>query len=223
MSLPPVTYRMIKQCMENFQPKDEYSTFLPQVCILELASEKSVASTLSSSKLFQNDDFDEVIDYVAKKTPRLFLSLIFAGCLPLLEVLVKNNFTDDDLPIAYEGSQDSASEIQKLCETDRLEIQFNSARPSKYFSQLDEKPLDDFIKDQWAFLAHVFPDREFSTYVFHPSRRFPYSPPANQVRHAGSFFSVVWNVILHDYDSNCVSLFVFLPFIMNKFSDMGIL
>jgi hypothetical protein len=33
----------------------------------------------------------------------------------------------------------------------------------------------------------------------------------------------VWNVILHDYDSNCVSLFVFLPFIMNKFSDMGIL
>uniref|UniRef100_A0A0B7JXX0 Protein kinase domain-containing protein n=2 Tax=Bionectria ochroleuca TaxID=29856 RepID=A0A0B7JXX0_BIOOC len=178
---------------------------LPPVCILELASEKSVASTLSSSKLFQNDDFDEVIDYIAKKTPRLFLSLIFAGCLPLLEVLVKNNFTDDDLPIAYEGSQDSASEIQKLCETDRLEIQFNSARPSKYFSQLDEKPLDDFIKDQWAFLAHVFPDREFSTYVFHPSRRFPYSPPANQVRHAGSFFSVVWNVILHDYDSNCPS------------------
>lgn len=210
-SLPPVTYRVVKEYMENFQPKDEFSTFLPLVCILELASEKSVASTLSSSKLFQNEDVDEVAGHIAEKAPRLFLSLIFAGCLPLLEVLVKNNFTDDNLPIAYEGSQDSAGDIQRLCETDQLDIQFNSARPSKYFGQLDEKPLDDFIKDQWAFLAPAFPSGGFTTYVFHPSRRFPYSPPANQVRHAGSFFSVVWNVILHDYESDCVCLFVFLP------------
>ncbi|CAH0044312.1 unnamed protein product [Clonostachys solani] len=198
-SLQPVTYGMLKQCMKNFRPTDEFSTFLPREYIFELASEKSVASTLSSTDLFQEDEVDEVARYVAKKAPRLFLSLIFAGCLPLLKVLVKNKFTDVDLPIAYEGSPESASDIQRLCHTDQLEIPFNSARPSEYFRQLDEKPLDDFIEDQWAFIAPAFSTREFSTYVFHPSRRFPYSPPAKPVRHAGSFFSVVWNVILHDY------------------------
>ncbi|VUC29825.1 unnamed protein product [Clonostachys rosea] len=202
VSLSPVTYGVLKQHMENFRPKDEFSTFLPERSIFALASEKRVAATLSSSGLFQEDDVDEMAGYVAKKAPRLFLSLIFTDCLRILKDLVKNKFTDNNLPIAYEASPGDANDYQRLCMTDQVEVPFNSARPSEVFRQLDEKPLDDFIEDQWAFIAPVFSNEEFVTYVFHPSRRFPYSPPAKPVRHAGSFFSVVWNVVLHDSNFN---------------------
>ncbi|CAG9993935.1 unnamed protein product [Clonostachys byssicola] len=196
--LSPVTYGVVKRRIENFQPKDEFPRFLPQKAISELASEERVATTLSSLNLFNPDKVNEVARFVAENAPRLFLSLIFATYPSLIKDIFENKLTDEDLlPTPSAETLDNASDVQRLCDNDQLHIQFNSTRPSTFFHQLGEKPYDDFVEDQGAFIAPVFP-REFSTYVFHPSRHLPYSRPENEVRHGGSFFSVVWKAILDE-------------------------
>ncbi|KAF4855049.1 Cyclin-dependent kinase-like 4 [Colletotrichum siamense] len=156
--------------------------FVPNDAIEQLASRQVVQDHLdANSQHLQGVSVGTLVAYIinpANPAKRLFLALVFSGCLQYLDLLRQSGFCDINLPIDME--YDEANGRYDVYTKDATQAQGSRRDLWNVFHQwTDCSHVESFQEKQWYFMAPVFVSGVFD-YTLAPNCPLPliYKPKA---------------------------------------------
>ncbi|KAK2752916.1 tol-like protein [Colletotrichum kahawae] len=166
-----VSYSAITQLLINprklGKPRKDYcDPFLPERRVQRLVQRARVEATLRDNiRSLSDSDLEKLTDYVMNEAKKVFLTLVRAGGVSevYLKALRKHKFTDADLPIGLNDSDDNG-----ICTvmTDGKPKTPNG-QSLKLFSSWSYAVLEKFFEHQWIFLAPIFRKTKFEYHFDH--------------------------------------------------------
>ncbi|KAI0813430.1 hypothetical protein GGR55DRAFT_703415 [Xylaria sp. FL0064] len=153
---PNGPYDKLKQMMHTVKGETPFKTsFMPSTKVEEFVSNDEIM------KEALGED-GALISYVRTEAKKLFLILCKTQQLNSIRCFYKSGFTDDSLP------------VHKLSESSYDIYTLGRRAPNwKSFKALTHKGCDEFISEQWMFLAPSFQKDKF-TYTFREKEPLPF-------------------------------------------------
>ncbi len=178
-----------EQILDALEISIHEQRFLPADEIDALTESRVVLSE------FQEKDLDytsELIEFASGPGRRLFLILVQIDHLGGLMSLYNEGFDDSHLPVDIEKRTREKKRTERrrlLYEVGSIDEGSNTLKPGRwqgFMSELwDNSKLEQFVENQWLFLAPVFAKGQFH-HIFHRRRPFRIFPTPAQPSRADS-------------------------------------
>ncbi|KAH6949464.1 hypothetical protein DER45DRAFT_620035 [Fusarium avenaceum] len=184
-----ITYREIREVLTNGKARGvtedqlalwkdaQCEPFMPRREIRSFVTKQRVKATLLN--LLGKED-DELADFIVKKAPIGFLTMVFAGAMrdengvPCVQLLQQHRFSDESFPVRVVDDEVYSTDSEAIMSC---------------FSELDPRIMEDYAERQWAFLAPTFLESDFE-YEFHKNCRMPFVYIPNARVFQGAFGTV---------------------------------
>ncbi|KAF5490912.1 Cyclin-dependent kinase-like 4 [Colletotrichum fructicola] len=173
--------------------------FLPNDAIETLTSPEEVRPYLEGNRQrLQGVAVGSLVAYVTNPTSpakRLFLTLVFCGCLDYLVLLRQAGFYDIDLPI--EKEYDDTNYRYDVYTKNTRQSQESRRKLWKVFHQwADSSQVESFYSKQWCFMAPIFVSNVFD-YQLSPNCPLPIIYKSSASQKTG-LSGVVLSVKIHE-------------------------
>lgn len=191
LRIAPITYEDVKTLVVEGDTNTFLNCrpFLPCNDVGILVQGGRIKSTLEAW-FGPKQDIKHLVKYFTENAQRVFLILVLIvpgqDCIQhCVQSLYDARLTDEHLPVFKS-------------KTDRTSPRFY-ARDKKhcdFFESWEMKPRDEFLSNQWTFLAPIFKKDKFS-YDFYECQHLPFIPRKENYMSAGGNFADVASVGLH--------------------------